>query len=223
MRVVSWNANRKFREKFQMLDDYYQADLYIIQECEDPMQTNHREYQQFAHHHLWMGKNKNIGLGAFAMRNNKIRPIQLNAHYLNYMMPFLCNGRLFLGIWSHGNYVEDLVVYFSIHKLFLMQKPIVIGDFNSNAKWDRKHSNRSHSVMNSQLENAGLISVYHYLTGEKHGEERMNTYYQWRHYNRGYHIDYAYAPQDEIKSCRIGDYDTWGDISDHMPIVIEIQ
>lgn len=37
MRVVSWNANRKFREKFQMLDDYYQADLYIIQECEDPM------------------------------------------------------------------------------------------------------------------------------------------------------------------------------------------
>lgn len=223
MKVVSWNANWKFREKFQLLDDCYHADLYVIQECEDPSRTNHREYQLFAKNSLWIGENKNIGLGVFAHDKDSLKKINLNNYYLRYFLPFEYDGRLFLGIWSHDHYVEDIVVYLAANADYIAKKPIVIGDFNSNASWDTKHGYRTHSVMNTELENAGLFSVYHYLTGEVPGKESTATYYQHRHQNERYHIDYCYAPKDEIVHFDIGQYKKWGSLSDHMPLMVELR
>lgn len=222
MRIVSWNANRKFREKFQIIDDYYHADLYIIQECENPKETHHTAYQIFAENSLWVGHNKNTGLGVFAKENHQLSAIDMNNHYLRYMLPFKYDEQLFLGIWGHDNHVEDLIVYFSIHRQFLEQQPIIMGDFNSNKIWDRKHHHRTHSMMNCDLENLGLFSMYHYLFSEEQGEETTSTYYQYRHQDKPYHIDYCYAPVGKVKEMEIGTYDCWKMISDHMPMMIEI-
>lgn len=65
MKIVSWNCNCKFRAKYhevQKLD----ADIYVIQECEDPSKTNDPGYKLFASNHLWYGKSKDKGLGIFA-------------------------------------------------------------------------------------------------------------------------------------------------------------
>ena len=35
MRIISWNANGKFREKFSFILNGA-ADIYVIQECENP-------------------------------------------------------------------------------------------------------------------------------------------------------------------------------------------
>ena len=86
MKIVSWNAGMKFREKFKILDEYYHADLYVIQECEDPARTKNKEYQKFAQNYLWIGDNKNKGLGVFASNNS------LPAYIIaNTTIPFIHN------------------------------------------------------------------------------------------------------------------------------------
>lgn len=222
MKIISWNAGMKFREKFKILNDKYHADLYVIQECEDPAQSNNRNYMEFAKNYLWIGNNKNKGLGVFSRCNKKIEKIKLDNHYLQYILPFKFDGRLFFGIWAYMNYVEDLVVYFSIYKKLLKENPIIIGDFNSNVIWNKKHSNRTHSVLNEIFEDNKLYSAYHYLNHKEQGKETKATFYMYRHKERPYHIDYCYCNPNEIEDFTIGNFNEWIGLSDHMPIQVEI-
>ena len=65
MKIVSWNCGGKFREKFQDIIAV-DADIYVIQECENPAECKSIAYREFAHNYLWIGENKNKGLGVFA-------------------------------------------------------------------------------------------------------------------------------------------------------------
>lgn len=62
MRIVSWNCNGKFREKFEKVKEL-NADIYVIQECEDPQNYVGTSYGDFAKNDIWNGENKNKGLG----------------------------------------------------------------------------------------------------------------------------------------------------------------
>ena len=64
MRIISWNAQGKFREKFPEIRKL-SGDIYIIHECENPLHCRNREYREFAAGGLWWGDNKNKGLGIF--------------------------------------------------------------------------------------------------------------------------------------------------------------
>ncbi|HIX02422.1 MAG TPA: hypothetical protein H9861_06670 [Candidatus Ligilactobacillus excrementigallinarum] len=222
MKIVSWNAGMKFREKFKILDEYYHADLYVIQECEDPARTKNKEYQKFAQNYLWIGDNKNKGLGVFARKNKKLEMIEIDNHYLRYILPFKFGNENFFGIWACMRYVEDLVVYFSIYQKMLTKSPIIIGDFNSNVIWDKKHGNRTQTVLNENLEKYGLYSAYHYLNHEKQGEEVQATFYLYRHVDRSYYIDYCYCNLNKMREFEIGNLNKWLSLSDHMPIKVEI-
>lgn len=59
MRIVSWNCNGAFRKKFKEVIKY-NADVYVIQECENTLKTNDNEYKKFASNHIRIGnENKN--------------------------------------------------------------------------------------------------------------------------------------------------------------------
>lgn len=61
MKIVSWNCNGKFREKFNFIKKL-DADIYVIQECENPIFCSNNDYKNFASNYFWTCKNKNIGL-----------------------------------------------------------------------------------------------------------------------------------------------------------------
>jgi len=50
MKIVTWNCNGALRKKYQLLEEF-DADLLIIQECEDPDRST-AEYKEWADNFL---------------------------------------------------------------------------------------------------------------------------------------------------------------------------
>lgn len=64
MRIITLNCNGGFHLKYKEIQKY-NADVYIIQECENPNISNCYEYKNFTKNHLWTGVG-NKGLGIFS-------------------------------------------------------------------------------------------------------------------------------------------------------------
>ncbi|MBR4109718.1 MAG: endonuclease/exonuclease/phosphatase family protein [Oscillospiraceae bacterium] len=223
MKIVSWNCGGKFREKFQAILDV-DADIYVIQECENPVESRCIAYREFAHNYLWIGENKNKGLGVFAKNGIRLTENNWNKYCLrNFLSVRIDDVFDLVAVWACKPYIEEYYIYQSINISNYTKKTVIIGDFNSNAIWDKKHDTRTHSSVVRQLNEVGLISAYHHMSGEKQGEETIPTFYLYRHTNKGYHIDHCFTGESNIKDFQILPKSDWLTKSDHIPILIEIQ
>ncbi len=63
MKIISWNCNGAFRKKFHLLDKF-NADIIIIQECENPDESI-EIYKKWSDNFLWIGQNKNYNDSLF--------------------------------------------------------------------------------------------------------------------------------------------------------------
>lgn len=71
-----------------------------------------------------------------------------------------------------------------------------------------------------------ISSMCHTLTKVKFGAERDPTLYFRKNRKTPYHIDYIFAPIDFInckKPISVGKYEDWISLSDHMPLIAEIE
>lgn len=221
MRIVSWNCNGKFREKYNRIM-IYDADVYIIQECENPSVNSDEDYKKFASNSIWTGDNKNRGLGVFAKEDVCLTDNKWEDYCLRYFISCNINNEFnLIGVWAMRPYIEEYYVYQAIHKEKYDEKTVVIGDFNSNAIWDSSHGKRNHTAAVKELSEKGLVSAYHHLYKENQGEETVPTFYMYRKIVRSYHIDYCFIEPKRIHRMAIGRYEEWFDISDHMPVFIE--
>lgn len=221
MKILTWNCNGAFRNKFQYVDSF-DADIYIIQECEDPSRSNHPAYIQFAENYLWIGHNKNSGLGIFAKKEITLENNNWPSFGLEYFICCKVNHTFdLLGVWGCNNYIEDIYTYLQIYKKQITNT-LIGGDFNSNAIWDKKHKRRTHLKVVGELASIGLVSAYHSLTNTSAGLEKDPTYYMYRHDYRPYHIDYFFCQKEWINTSVIGRYEDWMLYSDHMPVLLEI-
>lgn len=230
MRIVSWNCNGAFRRKFNLLDEL-NPDICIIQECENPLLSTSNDYQNWSRKHLWVGNNKNRGLGVFSRSKVDIRPIQLDAGPLELFLPCELDGGIrLLAAWTrHANsptfaYIGQLWKWLQLHRSALISPALVIGDLNSNARWDIWDRWWNHSDVLKQLHELGLSSAYHHDTQEAQGEEQTQTFFMHRKIEKGYHIDYAFVPDDLLDTTRIeiGRPSDWLEHSDHMPLILDL-
>lgn len=90
MKIVSWNANGKFSEKFPAILEE-DADIYVIQECENPLIIDSEKYADFASNYFWVGENQYYGLGIFAKDNVKLKLMDFDAKGLRYFIPVNVN------------------------------------------------------------------------------------------------------------------------------------
>lgn len=231
MKIVSWNCNGAFRKKFLKISELG-ADIYVIQECEDPLRSNHPEYQTWAKNHLWIGDTKNKGLGIFAREQVKIELLDWSNYYLDhavkYFLPCRVNDNFNLvSVWAHQNnspnfgYIGQVWKYLKINKL-LLKDAFIIGDFNSNAIWDQWDRWWNHSDVVREFEELGLKSFYHQSAKEDQGKESTPTFYFRKNEEKVYHIDYIFGPERYIPNLlkfEIGKKQDWLEYSDHMPVL----
>ena len=230
MKIISWNCNGKFREKFSAILEE-DADIYVIQECENPAESKIKKYKEFAgENYFWTGDIHYKGLGIFAKSNVKIEKIQdLNEEFKNFIALRVNDSFNLLGVWAMPKYVEMIHDYFDANTELFDENLIMCGDFNSNVIWDKEHktkdksgNDKNQTNLNIKLENSNLISVYHNLTNEKLGEEIQSTFFMYRHRDKSFFIDYVYSGAGVVKDYEILDVEKWIELSDHIPIAFRI-
>lgn len=223
MRIVSWNCNGAFRKKYKSIQ-FLDVDVYIIQECEDPLVTPDSGYIEFAQNSLWTGQ-RNKGVGIFARSEINIKNNNWKTFGLEWYISCTVNENLtLLGIWGSGNYIEDIYVYLQIHKekLAEIENLLIGGDFNCNTCWDKKHKCRTHSAVVTELESLNLHSCYHTRKKENQGQESTPTFFLYKDKKKPYHLDYFFYDKNQFNDFEIGQYEEWISLSDHMPLILDI-
>ena len=90
MRIVNWNCNGAFRKKFSLLEQF-NADIVVIQECENPEVANDKLYKEWATNFIWIGENKNKGLGIFCKDSLKLSNNNWETNELKYFISATIN------------------------------------------------------------------------------------------------------------------------------------
>ena len=232
MKIVTWNCNGAFRNKFKEIGKIG-ADIYVIQECENPEHSK-VEYKKWAENHFWIGESKHKGLGIFAMGSVEIQRLNWEDNGLQMFLPSRVNNQFNLvGVWtkransSTFRYIGQLWKYVNLHKDKLAASQTVLcGDLNSNKIWDTKHRVCNRSDVVRELNNINMVSLYHTITGEDQGVETTSTYYQQKNLQKPYHIDYAFLSagffNNQRNTISVGNHNEWLGLSDHVPITFTI-
>ncbi|KDN54109.1 exonuclease/endonuclease/phosphatase family protein [Flavobacterium seoulense] len=233
MKIVTWNCNGALRKKFEYLKSL-NADIYIIQECENPFELKHTEYFNWANNHLWIGDNKNKGVGIFATSNIELQKLDwsdnFQDHKVKYFLPCSVNNEFeLLAVWAHSNnsptfgYIGQFWKYLQVNKKYL-GKSLIVGDLNSNKSWDKWDRWWNHSDVIKELDNIGIESFYHKFYNEEQGKESLPTFFLHRNLEKPYHIDYVFGSKcfsSNLKNVEIGNIEKWLEISDHLPVICE--
>jgi len=231
MKVLSWNCNCKFRDKYQLLDQY-NADILIIQECEDPQQSSDSKYKLWAENYLWVGDRKHQGLGVFAKTNIKLEALPPVSNTYKLFLPVLVNNQYSLiGVWTKSastikkGYINQLWNFLLENRIILdFSKIIIAGDWNSNAQSNNKRSEGNHSDVVQLLKGENVHSAYHDFQNSAHGSEREATFFLYRNIEKPYHFDYIFAHKTWLKqgySFSLLKPTQWLKYSDHMPIILD--
>lgn len=221
MKIISWNCRGKFREKFPIIQKE-NADIYVIQECENP--DKYQElFSKFLSNYIWYGEKDSKGLGIFVKPNVKMELNDWPVYCLRHFISVKINDSIdLLGVWASSPYIEEYYIYQTINIDKYNENTLIIGDFNSNAIWDKDHGKRNHSAVVAELKRKNIVSAYHYITGEQEGQETRSTFCLYKHNDKKYHIDYCFLNPIHLKEFLIFDSEEWLRYSDHMPIQVII-
>ncbi|MCP1319265.1 endonuclease/exonuclease/phosphatase family protein [Halomonas sp. 707B3] len=232
-----------------MQADSLQADILVVQECEDPGLST-PSYREWAGSYLWLGDSKNRGIGIFPRNGHRIEKVDWNGRFsvpglfseseslnwstedLRLFLPFTIDGDFtVLAVWTKGRneevfgYIGQLWKYLQIHRKDLSgSKTVILGDFNSNVRWDKPDRWWNHSDVVAELGEMGFKSQYHRAFEEEQGSETSPTFFLQRNRQKAYHIDYVFTSADLTEKCslQIGQHDDWISTSDHVPLTLSI-
>jgi len=231
MKIVSWNANGKFREKIRLFDPTT-TDVLVIQECE---RTEESEglYRDAGWEFQWLSENIHRGLGVFVPVGRRCKRLSLGITECQYFLPVsVDDSQTIVGVWAMGggsksaSYAGQITRFLDKYaNLIDPTNTILIGDFNSNSIWDKRHRVANHTSNDARLSELGLKSLYHSRENEDQGKETRPTFYMYRKRDKPYHIDYAYLPKRYVEDAliEIGCPNEWLEHSDHMPLIVNLE
>lgn len=223
MKIISYNINRCTQEKIDSLLSR-QADLYILPEMAEPRLLSFSDCFEAK----WTGDYPQKGLGVIYKKTLNIddAPIEVDQ---NYFIPLIVNDRLIVAAWPTKQGVSEKLSYPKITMLAFEQlapliaklPTIISGDFNCYKGQSGQTKNSSIEAIDNFLQQHGLHSLYHRMSGESIGEESICTYHHLfkKEKNMEFFIDYTYTNM-KVADFRIEPWDP--NISDHCAQTIVI-
>lgn len=232
MKIVTWNANMAFRNKKHRLLEH-DPDILVIQECERPDHAGTwNEFEDYE----WVGENKNKGIGIYTRNGYTLDRIHEDVparYFLPVSIPEVPPVTL-LNVWAMNNteqrekrYIGQLWTALQ-HYDFVDEKTVIAGDINWNVRWDSSPAYglvADYTDVINELDNYGLCSAYHELTGEDYGEESEPTFFMRRKEDKPFHTDHVFLPRslvDAVTEFDVGSYEEWAEYSDHVPLFLEV-
>lgn len=224
MRIAMWNCCRASRTNTRSAVAALGASVVVLQEARRPPDEHDGE--------IWLGPNPRNGLEAIPGSGWRVTlgPTESTAPWS--VAPLVIDGPIqlhLLMVWTrkeHG-YLIGLDAALTAYADFLTSAPaIVLGDFNSNIKWDNPKLVTDFSRVAGRLDSEfGLVSAYHTWFEEAFGSESRPTHYFWRQRARPFHIDFCFIPRSmvpSLTSVAVLDAPPWDALSDHRPLVIDV-
>lgn len=234
MKIITWNCNMAFRKKAEFILQH-KPDILVVPECEHPEKLLFIEKIPKPNDTLWFGNNRNKGLAIFSFSDLRFKVVDVYNENFRMIIPIEVFGGahdfILFAVWAYnpldldGRYIEQVrkAIHF-YEKLLDTKESLIVGDFNSNTIWDKKHKSSNHSNVVKLLEDKSIFSLYHLHHNQVQGKEFHPTYYMYRHRNRAYHIDYCFASKgflQYLENVEVGDYEYWINYSDHVPLIVQ--
>lgn len=231
MKLVVWNCHQALDKKLANLMKL-NPDVAIIPESAKPdlpkLKTQLVKHQCTSS--AWTGKNVQKGLGVHTFNEIKIIESTIDsiggAFTLKTQLNFKSPINL-ISVWTQGSgYIEEAHKTLEAYiELFKNSDVIFAGDFNSNRIWDKKHKPNHSDLVNRLSKEFDLESCYHNYHQESHGKETRGTIYFTYNEKKPYHIDYIFIPRkwiSKVRSVEVGVYEDWSSLSDHCPLVLDL-
>ena len=236
MRVVTWNCARAFRKKVGKALNL-RPDIVVVPECENPSTCKDKAWLSDFTEWRWFGDNNTQGVGLFFCREVQLveqRPSGSEIKFIE-MYDVIASGLEFtiIPVWANNaqspkfRYIGQVWQFLEKYKHELEGREVIlIGDLNSNKIWDKASRWWNHSDVVRVLKEIGIESLYHVYKDVEHGSEPENTFFLYKHQDKGYHIDYIFGSQhfkQNLSSVSVPPYAEWCGYSDHNPVICDFK
>jgi exonuclease III len=227
MRLVTWNCCRGPLEAKAHALAPLKPDIAIIQEAPRPATKNTPE-------RLWFGGAKGVGIAVLAFNGYTLTRASRPASDTDPVRVVRVTGpatdfNLF-AVWGRADtkYIRGVYDRMLRHVRLARRRPTVLaGDLNSNTIWDRPRVPMNHTRFVAWMrDELDMVSAYHEHYAEPHGKESRPTYYFLWDKAKPFHIDYCFLPsswRSRVRSVEVGGYEEWKGLSDHRPVVVEVE
>ena len=236
MRIIEWNSQGAFRKKNDRILSL-QPDILVVSECESENKLKFGELTPKPTDFFWYGDSENKGIGIFSFSDYKFELLKIFNPRFRFIIPLKVMGKdssfLLFAIWAMDNnkkpearYIGQIWLAINYYSNLLSLPCVLTGDFNSNRIWDEKERVGNHSDMVAFLKKEKIFSLYHKQENIEQGKEIHPTYHMYRKTDKPYHIDYFFASDLIIKDgfkISIGKAENWIDLSDHVPLTLELK
>jgi len=227
LRLATWNCCRGKLENKLVPVMSLQPDILAVQECANPFDAFPGGTA------AWVGDRSSQGLLLLASNGYRLQSHKKTIGTSNSIKHFLAarvRGPVefnVLAVWAkrcegRPAYVTTLMRGLDAFKRFIGSAPtVLLGDLNTHPVFGPAH----HNFVDRLRSEFGLVSSYHAFLGETEGDESRFTHFHYRHRHRPFHIDYCFIPEDwqqKIIDVMVGTHREWTHLSDHVPLVVDI-
>jgi exonuclease III len=233
MRLVTWNCRvGGFRKKAKRMAPL-RPDVLAVQEVEpiDAATVFDGERQPTYRYRSAEPAFPKRGIGMFSYTETTLELADLSDPMYSFRRFRAKHGDLdfqVIAVWpwqtrSRATSYRQAHVGIQRHADWIRSRPtVILGDFNANAQF--KGTNWSELL--DLMKSVGLGSAYHmYYPSEPFGSEKRPTHFHKGKSTAPFHLDYCFLPIDwlpRISSVEVGTYDDWHDVSDHAPLIVDL-